>query len=210
MMGFEFFPAGYVSASPVPTYISSTGAGTYTVPAGAKRLKVTLKGPGCGGAGSGTTPGTVTAPTSDTTFGSLTAAKGAAPSGATGGAGGIASGGFYRVNGQAGAPGANGYTFHPGGAGGGAGGGRSTASAAGQAAVASSGGGGAGAGAGDTASPGGGGGEGAYVVAWIEGPLAASYSYTVGAGSAGGTAGTSGSTGGAGANGYILIESYMN
>ncbi|WP_281015328.1 hypothetical protein [Reyranella massiliensis] len=38
---------------------------------------------------------------------------------------------------------------------------------------------------------------------------AASYAYTVGAGSAGGTAGTSGYAGGAGAAGYILVEAFF-
>lgn len=196
-----------VQRDPVMTYLSS-GSGTYTVPEGARYLRVTLKGPGCGGAGSGTTPGSVSAPATDTTFGVYTAAKGQAPSGSTGGAGGVASGGIINIDGQKGGNAANGYTFHPGGFGGGSGGGRSAASSNGDDAVPNSGGGGAGGGADSTGSPGAGGGEGAEIVVLITDP-GQSYAYAVGTGSTGGTAGTSGRAGGAGALGFIRVEVYF-
>ena len=192
-----------VQRDPVFTYLSS-GSGTYTVPEGARYLRVTLKGPGSGGAGSGTSPGSVSAPATNTTFGVYTAAKGQAPSGSTGGAGGVASDGIINTNGQKGGNASSGWDFAPGGVGGGAGGGYSNSGLAGEAAVPNSGGGGGGAGAGGTASPGSGGGEGAQVVVLITDP-GQSYPYSIGAGSAGGTAGTSGQAGGAGASGFIHV-----
>lgn len=196
--------------TPQVTYLTS-GTGTYTTPAGTLYLVVEVKGPGSGGAGSGTTPGTVTAPTTASSFGTslLTANVGGAPSTTTPGTGGTGTGGDINIPGQAGGAGAGGYTFQAGGSGGGVGGGFSTASTNGANAVTNSGGGGGGGGADSAAAPGAGGGEGGYVKKTISTP-STSYAYVVGAGSAGGTLGTSGRAGGNGAAGFITVTAYFH
>jgi hypothetical protein len=199
-----------VTVAPPQVTSLLTGAGTYTPPAGAAYLVVELQGPGSGGAGSGTTPGAVSAPASSTTFtgtvlGTLTALKGNIPTTVTGGAVATASGGDTNVDGQRGGDAGSGYTFASGGVGGGVGGGKShPGQVAGDAANANSGGGGGGAGSDATASPGAGGGGGAYLKKIVT-IADTSYSYNVGPGSAGGTLGTGGAAGGAGAAGRITI-----
>ena len=80
----------------------------------------------------------------------------------------------------------------------------------GHAAGANSGSGGAGAQGQQTANfeAGAGGGAGAHVKVLFPGPLAASYSYAVGAAGTAGSAGTSGSAGGGGGSGVVIIEAY--
>lgn len=197
---------------PIPTVLLTGTAQTYTTPTDANgnlptRLEVELQGPGSGGAGSGTTPGAVSAPVNDTTFGALTAAKGAVPATTTGGAKVTATGGDDNIDGQKGGDWPSGFTFNCGGFGGGIGGGKSRPSGAGDAANPNSGGGGGGAGSDSVGSPGGGGGGGAWIKKTITSP-AASYLYTVGLGSNGGTAGTSGFAGGRGGDGKIKVTPY--
>lgn len=201
---------GSAGIAPVTTVLL-TSSGTYTVPVGATWLEVTLQGPGCGGSGSGSAAPAVTAPASDTTFGSLTAVRGAAPSTVTGGAKVTATTGDLNIDGQKGADVTNGYTNAPGGIGGGPGGGRSRPSGPGEDANPNSGGGGGGGGSDATAPPGGGGGGGARIYKVITSP-AATYAYNVGPGSAGGAAGggTLPMAGGAGAAGYIMVVPHYN
>jgi hypothetical protein len=207
------WPGAGVTYAPTPhvTYLAS-GSGTYSVPAGTLYLEVEMKGPGAGGSGGGPGAGSVSAPASDTTFGSsfLTAGKGGAPSTYTGGTGGTATGGDINIGGQNGQTISNG-TWWYGGKGGGQGGGvgsqPGSGMVAGQGAAPNSGGGGGGSGCRDNGDPGGGGGEGAYLYKIITSP-SSSYAYTVGPGSSGGTAGSNAQAGGAGANGYIKATAW--
>lgn len=199
---------------------SGTNA-TYTVPANAKALRIVMIGPGGGGAGSGTSPSAAGAGgdtcwnTSGTacTTPVLKAGGGAAASGTSAGTGGTATGGTLNEaggTGQAGVnlantAGGNGCfsSFGNGGWGG-------TPTNGGTAAAANSGSGGGGAGTGGTAPTGGGGGCGARLEGIIQGPLAATYVYTIGAGGTAGGAGTGGVAGAAGGSGKILVYPQYN
>lgn len=198
--------------------VYTSGSGTYTVPAGARWLKVRMIGAGGGGGGitngvgypGGTAGG-------NTQFGSVYATGGNPGNGSTGGAGGSGGAGTasLRISGATGTFAGGSTTYNifggPGASspfGGGGGGGQSgTSAGAGANAPANSGAGGGGAGASTSWSsvpcPGGGAGE--YVEILIS-SVAASYAYTVGASGAGG-AGTS-AAGGAGGSGVIIIEEH--
>lgn len=186
-----------------------SGSGTYTTPSGAVRLAVRMIGGGAGGAGSGTTPGAVGA-AGDTTFGTLTAAKGAIASTFTGGAGGAGTNGDINITGGRGAN-SGAFTNAYGGHGGvsifGGAGQGGPPSTDGTAAIANTGSGGGGGGQTSANSGGGGGGAGAYVEKTITSP-AATYSYAVGAGGTGGTNGTGGNNGANGGSGIIIVEEF--
>jgi hypothetical protein len=208
-------------------FLSGTAA-TYTTPAGARQLRIRMKGAGGGGGGSsdGTNGGNGGAG-GNTIFNSIEAAGGAGGActttgntgGAAGGTGGTGTASL-RIAGGAGTSATTPYgnatnAVGIGGCGGGTGGGKSNASAAGSNAVANSGGGGGGASSGasyafasmSTTKNGAGGGEGEYAELIINTP-AASYTYTIGAAGAAGTAGTSGFVGGAGGTGFIVVDEY--
>lgn len=204
--------------------VYTTGSGTYTVPAGVKKLIVKLQGAGGGGGGGGVKgSGTDGTDGGDTTFGTLTAGggkKGVAHG--TGGAGGTCTGlvtGFNIV-------GAKGETYryysagnlNIGGSGGFGGGthigppsGGGGSGGAGNNGVANSGAGGGGGGATSSGASamasGGGGGGGGYMENYIDTP-AASYSYSVGSKGTKGNAGTAGAAGGDGADGIIIIYEF--
>lgn len=205
-----------------------SGTGTYTTPAGCKRIEVEMVGGGAGGGGSGysiSTPGGSGAAGVATTFGSslLTANGAEAPNNSPNGRGGF--GGTATISGVAygrayqGTQGGPTYTnanssntFVCGGAGGSSpfgGGGSGGAAGTSYAGVPNSGSGGGGAGAGSNAQcqTGFGGGAGGWILANISSPLA-TYSYAVGAGGAGGTAGTNGSAGGLGGSGVIIVTEF--
>jgi hypothetical protein len=206
--------------SPAPTIsqITSSGAGTFNTPAGATWLWVKECGGagGGGGSGSGATDG---GNGGNTAFNSVVA------NGASGGGGTTTSGG-----GIGGSPGTGGTgtatlrragSHGDGGTGGGSSigtggmggaspfggqGGGGPPSNGGTAGASCSGGGGGGAGL-STDGGGGGGGSGEYVELIIRGPLASSYSYTVGAA---GAASSGAITGGAGGAGEIDVVAYYN
>jgi hypothetical protein len=206
-----------------PTFQKFLSVGTFTytpTSPDVKRIRIRMLGGGSGGAGSGSTgysPGFSSAG-GDTKFGIVLTAGGAAGAGnagagSTGGSGGVptVSAGIYaftRIGGGGGSVG-NGSSAGPSGAGhGGVGG---YVGIGGGSAQPNSGGGGGGAGSsGSTGYNGSGGGEGAEIDAWINGPLANSYTVIVGAGSVGGAAGPSGFAGGAGGSGGIWIEEYYD
>jgi hypothetical protein len=199
-------------ATPLPTQqIFTSGSGTYTTPAGCRRIEIRLVGGG--GGGSGGTPG---GSGSSTTFGTLTGGFGAG--GATNGfaPGGSASGGSVNINGSSGGLGAPslagsfGSVGGPGGTSpfGGMGcGGYNTAGGGSAAANSGSGGGGGGYTSAATVGPAGGGASGGYVEAAINAP-AATYSYTVGAGGSGAAASGGYSAGGNGGSGIIIVKEY--
>jgi hypothetical protein len=192
------------------TQVFTSGSGTYTTPANCLWIEVEMVGGGGGGAGSGTTPGAA-GDGGDTTFSTLTAAKGVKATGATAGTGGAASGGYLNLAGASGGAG-SGATLSPGGMGGaspfgGAGHFGQVGAGPGGTARANSGSGGGGGGVNATVNGGGGGGAGGYVRAIINTP-AGSYSYAVGAAGTAGTAGTSGAAGGAGAAGIIIVTEH--
>lgn len=216
----------------VTTY--SSGSGTYTVPTGAKYLRVRLQGGGGGGGGAswnnqqnggnGVAGGA-------TTFGGtmISAAGGLGGAGLsfiTGGNGGgttlnSPAIGVMFINGTVGQNGAitgaasvmvNGGDGGGTGMGGGGMGGQGDGQPGKSPAANSGGGGGGGAsnqGASALARGGGGGGGGAFCEAFIPAPLSATYAYAVGGGGAGGTAGTNGGAGADGATGYLIIEAYF-
>lgn len=204
-----------VSAPSTPTRtVLTSGSGVYTPPSGCTRLYVRLIGAGGGGAGANAngTPGNNGLGGNPTTFGSLMASGGAGGKNSSGpsfgGAGGTASGGDLNFAGSDGGPGCNTVLTSNGGDGGGSvfggrgvGGLSGNSGASGSAPGAGGGGGGSSGGAGNS---GGGGGAGAYCEAVIA-PVAASYSYAVGAG---GPAGSGNQSGGAGYAGIILIDEY--
>ena len=204
-----------VMVAPQLTYLTS-GSGTYTTPVGALYLEVEMRGGGSGGAGSGgfasgseTTPAAGdSAAGGDTTFGSLVANGGGPTNKRFGGSGGFATGGDINRVGQKGGDQHDYYTNQVAGMGGGEGGGRAPPDSPGEAATTNSGAGGGGAGSGGEREGGGGGGQGGYCRKIISNP-AATYSYSVGAGSAGGTAGANGKPGGSGATGWITIKAYF-
>lgn len=207
----------------------TSGSGTYTTPAGCRRIEIMLVGGGAGGDGGGVTQGTASTAGGSSCWNTSGAActspvysagGGSAGSWTTGngGAGGTVTGSgtpLDSVAGGAGSPSSfvgDGSSPATGGLGGissrgGAGAGQYGST--GRAAAANSGSGGGG-GAGNTTAGtagGPGGGAGATVWAAIDSP-AATYTYAVGAGGSGGGAGSSGSAGGAGAAGIIIVKEY--
>ncbi len=193
------------------TFLS--GSGTYTTPAGATYIKIRMVGGGAGGSAALTNNGTLGA---DTTFGTLTAGRGALGGGSAGlgGAGGTATNGDINITGGSGTGGQtpNGGTISlSGGAGGnsalGGGGAGGAQSNGGGNAPANSGGGGGGGGGNSTTNSGCGGGAGAYLEKQINAP-SATYAYAVGGGGTGGTAGTN--AGGNGGSGIIIVDEYYN
>lgn len=193
--------------------IFTSGSGTYTTPTGATRIFVRMAGGGGGGAGSGSAPGAAGNGV-DTTFSTLTAAKGLAASGVTQGAGGAGTNGDINITGGTGGIssgtantyGGNGGSNVFGGVGTAGGGPSNTGGSPG---VTNTGAGGGGAGCGGTVGSGAGGGAGAYVEKTITTP-SATYSYAVGTAGAGGSAGGSGAAGGGGGSGIIIVEESYN
>ena len=213
------------SAPAITVY--KTGSGTYTVPTGAKWLRVRMVGAGGGGAGGGTgSPGNG-GNGGNTTFGSsfLTANGGSGGNIAQSpGFGQAAAGGAFTINAGASGLGVSGGQGHgvaptnangfsPGAMGGASalgGAGAGAAGNAGGAGAANTGAGGGGGGIDATGqSPGGGGGAGGFIDAIIPSP-SASYSYAIGAAGTAGAAGTNGFAGGAGAAGQIIVEAHFN
>lgn len=215
------------STNLVTQTITTTGAGTFTVPNYVGTMTVQLWGAGGGGgAGSSDSGGNGTAG-GNTTFspalGTLTAGGGGGgfagyASFLSGPAGPTASGGNINTNGSAGGMsnwyGGNGGSAPNGGAGG-AGTGANTLTTGG-AGTAPGGGGGGGGGDNNTQAGGTGGASGAYVSkSYAQGAISAGtvISYSVGSGGAGGTpccSGTSPTPGGAGARGQITITYYLS
>lgn len=213
------------SAPTITVY--KTGSGTYTVPTGAKWLRVCMVGAGGGGGGGGTgSPGNG-GNGGNTTFGSsfLTANGGSGGNIAQSpGFGQSAAGGAFTINAGASGLGVSGGQGHgvaptnangfsPGAMGGASalgGAGAGSANGTGGAGAANTGGGGGGGGINATGqSPGGGGGAGGFIDAIIPSP-SASYSYAIGAAGTAGAAGTNGFAGGAGAAGQIIVEAHFN
>lgn len=200
-----------------------SGSGTYTTPAGVKRIRIRMVGGGGGGAGSGTgggTGGTGGTTTFGTSLLSCVGGTGGASNGAAGGAGGSASisspaTGFTVSGGYgqgAGTSTASDYTWGGMGAaspwgGGGYGSAGAVGGSGGNAVVYGAGGGGSGKGA--ITFGGAGGGAGGFIEAWIASP-SASYSYAIGAAGTAGAAGTSGAVGGTGGSGFIIVEEFYN
>lgn len=207
--------------------LTSGSAATYTPSAGARFIRVTLKGAGGGSAGTGTASATSGGTGGTTSFNSVTAIGGSPSTVSSNGSGGQGGTGgsdnsltvFRR-------PGAPGGAMHPqvwtatnfvgiGGIGGGKGGGAPLVSSTGGASVAgvaNSGGGASGAGIGssnqaiyDSYNFSGGGGEGEEAIFWL---AAASYTYTVGAAGSAGSIGTNGVAGAAGGTGGIDVEEF--
>jgi len=197
--------------------VLSSGSGTYTTKAGCKALLVRMCGGGSGGGPGGGSGAVASSTAGATTFGTsfLTAngGSGAGGAGSAGTVGGTASGGDINVWGGFGAasPGAGGSPagMTQGGLGGSSyfGGGGYAGWAVSPGAQGSTGAGGGGGGANSTGGGGSGGAAGGYCEKLITSP-AASYPYTVGAGSAGGAAGSGGAAGGVGGNGIIIIDEY--
>lgn len=222
--GTTFFA---VNKAPTITRFLS-GSGTFNPPAGAKYLIVTVQGGGGGGSGSGTSNTAGNGGIGGTSsFESVSAAGGTGgifgDNGSTSGNGGAVSvSGATSIVALNGAPGSDASTSYwstggtptanfSGGVGGispfGGAGGTKTG---GLNAVANSGSGGSGAPGQQTANfeAGAGGGAGAHARVLYPGPLAASYSYAVGAAGTAGTAGTSGGVGGIGGSGIVIVEVY--
>lgn len=189
-----------------------TGSGTYTTPLGATRIFARAVGGGGGGSGSGGVPGSG-GNGGDTTFGTLTAAKGLGAVASTGGTGGTGTNGDINLTGTTGGWTPSGTSNQFGGHGGGnpfgpgGNGGAAVSNTAGLAGATNTGTGGGGAGCAGTVSGGGGGGGGGYVEKAQTAP-AATYSYGVGAAGTAGTAGGSGDVGGAGGSGIIIVDEY--
>lgn len=196
--------------------------GTFTTPAGARRLVIREKGAGGGGAGGTAADATNGGTGVATTFNAIGAAGGIGgqkgqANGATPGLGGSGGAGTasFRLAGASGNPPAVLYLTATNvqiqsGNGGGTGGGQS----GGNAGIANSGGGGAGGATGSLAFAsasagwvGGSGGEGEYVEYIINSPTAGqTFTYAVGTGGTAGGAGTGGSVGYAGGSGYIIVD----
>lgn len=230
-MGLSFTTAGvgsfvtpnFATLTTVQLLTSGSGA-TYTPTAGARYLRVTIKGAGGGGSGVGTTN-----PNNSTAGGNSSFNDGGTPIVAVGGGrgnsvvgpgvGGTGGSGTanYRIPGAPGntpaslVEGGNARTF--GGSGGGQGGsigGPGFATAAASTAFNGGGGGGGSIGLQSFASlaswyVGFGGGEGETAVVWLP---AASYTYTVGGGGSAGSGGTGGAQGGQGGSGIIIVEEF--
>jgi hypothetical protein len=195
-------------ASRVPKItVYTSGSGTHTMQAWTKSARIRILGGGAGGSGGGTTPGNG-GPGGNTTFGSMTANGGTINAGA----GGSASGGNINIQGGAGGAGLLVGTNGIGGPGGSAaffgtssfGVVNGTPTPPG----ANSGSGGGGGGSNTSTNPGAGGSAGGYSELNIVSGLAASYSYSVGAGGSAGTAGTNGQAGAVGAAGFIEVVEY--
>ena len=199
-----------VSSAPTRQYLTSGTSATYTTPAGARRIRLTMIGGGGGGGGSSGNGGVG----GTTSFASWTAIGGSgggaigtwtAGAGGTGGVNGGSGNLLRRLAGTAGGAG-NGDPYQSTGGisqFGAAGSGHVAAgnNEGGNSAGANSGSGGAGCrGTGQCA---GSGGAGEYVEFEIDAP-AASYTYTVGAGGAAG----SGTLGGAGGSGLIIVDEF--
>lgn len=195
------------AVTPPTRTVLTSGAATYTPPAGTIRINVRIVGSGAGGSGSGTTAGNGNS-ASATTFGTalLTANGGVGGTNAGGGVGGTATGGDINLQGGMGGSIPGGLTTAQSG-----GGGISAFGGAGQgnngSATANSGSGGAGGSAVGTAPAGNGGGAGGYCEKLLTSVLA-NYAYSIAAGATGGAAGTGGQTGGNGAAGIIIIDEY--
>jgi hypothetical protein len=201
--------------------VLTSGSGTYTTKSGCLSLFVRLVGGGGGGGGSTTSNNAGSGgPGGNTTFsgGGVSMVGGGGPGGVSNSAGwtsgASASGGDVNIGGAVGdfswGSGGNQGNYGPGTRGGVSpfGGAGAASWGNGGAAVANSGSGGGGAGTnGAGASGGSGGTAGGYCEKLIT-PLAASYTYSVGAGGAGGSAGTGGAAGGTGAAGIIIIDEY--
>lgn len=222
----EKLSAADIAASLTTVQLLTSGSGaTYTPPAGAKVIRVTIKGAGGGGSGAGTTnPNNSTAggnSSFDNAGSMITAVGGGRGESITGpGIGGTGGSGTasYRIPGAPGNPptsliiGASDAATigGPGGGNGGTIGGPGLATAS--AATAANGGGGGGASISSKTFTalgawyaGFGGGEGETAVIWLP---AASYTYTVGGGGSAGSAGASGAQGGQGGSGIIIVEEY--
>jgi hypothetical protein len=210
----------YVNKAPTQQIFTS-GTGTYTLPAGAKWIKIRMVAAGGGGGGGGTsagTGGTGGATTFGTSFLTCNGGGGGAGSGSgSQGVGGTASGGDINVQGgytdpilSTGTVGNNNSgrgAASAFGGGGAPGYGYSGGNSAGGGGLAYGCGGGGG--GGSAAGSGSGGAGGGYLERLITSP-AATYSYAVGTGGTGGTAGTSGSAGGSGGTGVIIVEEHYN
>jgi len=193
--------------------ILTSGSGTYTTPANAKRLVGRMVGGGGGGAASNNTgnfDGTIGGNTTFSTFAANGGNPGRSAGGggaSAGGAGGTATGGTLNLTGVAGGAGV--FNAAVAGMAGGTPFGATPAQVAsninGNAGTANTGCGGNG--ASETVNPAGGGagGCGGYCEWQINNP-AATYSYAVGAGGAGSIGGNF--TGGAGGSGLIIIDEY--
>lgn len=208
---------------PTVQTFTSGSAQTYTTPANALWLEVYACGGGAGGSGAPSSGSTLVPGTAGntTTFNSINAAGGGAPSGYVGGAAGTGGTGSATRR-MSGTPGANGgyavvatdLQTMPSGFGGSSsllGGGAQAVAVStnpGNAGVTNSGGGGSGAtndaGSDYNIAPGGGGAECFYLL--INNP-SSTYTYTVAATAAGGS---SSSNGGAGAAGYIQVVEHYN
>lgn len=204
--------------------IFNSGSGTYTTPAGVKRIRVRMVGSGTSGGGSGTgVGGTKGNGGNNSTFGTslLTAQGGGLPTDAAlpGIPGGFVvnspaidmgslKGGYGQGRNQT----STGSDYANGGMGGvtlfgGSGGGASPSSPTGLAGQDNTGAGGGGA-ASPSAGVGGSGGSSAgYVDAIINNP-SSTYAYSVAASVSGGAAGTSGYVGGPSGSGKIIVEEY--
>lgn len=211
----------YSNAVKTQQILTSGTAATYTTPAGASRIVITMQAGGGGGGGSGA--GDSNGGTGGTTsFNSITvigggggqaASSGNVNGGGIGGTGGSGSA-TLRLVGSAGnasgttstdnmAAGSGGAGFYGAGAGlGGGAGGETTGGAGGT--NTGAGGGGAGLAVTSGVDPGAGGGAGEFAQFTINSP-AATYTYTVGAA---GTAGTGARLGGAGGSGIIIVDEY--
>jgi hypothetical protein len=218
-----------IKAPQVDVYTS--GSGTYTLPSGAKYLRLRMVGGGGGGAGSSnaSNDGGNGSDGSASTFGSsLHSANGGGGAFHGGGANGTAGGSYTIGAGATGIGivgtqgGASPYTsvnvaYVPSGYGGGSalfggGGGSTGAGNSGQSGAANTGGGGSGGGiiggGGSTAAGAGGGGGGSLDI--IIASPAANYSYVVGnGGSAGGGGSGNGLSGAAGAKGLVEVTAYF-
>lgn len=222
----------FAAFTPPTIQTFTSGASTYTTPAGVLYIKVKIVGSGGGGGGCGTggSPGSGTNGSASTwknsadTITYLSAGGGNGGTVGNGGGGGngnaggtntTAAGPIILVN-VAGAQGGWGTntlatTGQPGGNGansvfGGAGSGGGSGQAGGNAAT-NSGSGGGGGGGGNALAGGGGGAAGGYLEAIFTSP-AATYKYSVANASAGGAAGTGGTAGGQSGAGLIIVEEY--
>lgn len=215
VVNFTNPPTGLPSpASWTRTVLTTGPPGTYNTKPGCKAINVRMVGPGGGGAGGAPGGGSGGVPSSNTTFGPLTAGAGGngAQVGNAPAVGGACSGGDINQQGNPGVawgPGASSPVVQGGtGASGPWGGGGYGGWPNGNGSPAAPGSGGGGGGGGGTTG-GNSGASGGYCEKLITSP-AASYPYNVPAGGAGGTSGGSGNSapGGAGGSGLIIIDEY--
>jgi hypothetical protein len=208
------------SLNPTQQYLTTGTASTYTTPAGATLINITMIGGGGGGGGDSTNGGTG----GTTSFNSVTAIGGTggqirssgSSTGGLGGLGGSSGTGTVLIR-LRGSPGGSSTKYDPAGGPGGNGGsgifstgaglGSNASAGTGGSALANTGAGGGGPGSnGGGTTGGGGGGGGEYVRLSIPNP-SGSYTYTIGAA---GTAGTGTPAGGAGGTGLIIVDEYYN